>query len=60
MAQYAVLIYCSDSAHAPEASADTSAEVATCDQHADQLASAAVMTADPGAGGTSSNGFALP
>lgn len=45
MAQYAVLIYCSDSAHAPEASADNSDEVATCDQHADRLASAAVMTA---------------
>lgn len=45
MAQYAVLIYSSDSAHAPEATAKTSGEVAACDAHADALRSGAVMTA---------------
>lgn len=45
MAQFAVLIYGTDSAHAPGASADTSSEVATCDEHADTLASSAAMTA---------------
>jgi len=45
VALYAVLIYSADSAHAPKETADTSVEVATCDAHADQLASAAVMTA---------------
>jgi hypothetical protein len=45
MAQYAVLIYSVDSAHSPDASADTSPEVATCDEHAEALASAALMTA---------------
>ena len=34
MAQYAVLIYANDSAHAPEA---TPADTASCDQHADEL-----------------------
>ena len=34
MAQYAVLIYASDSAHAPEA---TPADTASCDEHADEL-----------------------
>src|SRR4051794_28695078 len=45
MALYAVLIYNVDSAHAPGETADTSVEVATCDEHADQLASTAQMTA---------------
>lgn len=45
VALYAVLIYSSDSAHAPEQTADTSVEIAVCNEHADQLASAAVMTA---------------
>ncbi len=35
MAQYAVLIYANDSAHAPEA---TAADTESCDQHADELA----------------------
>ncbi|OZV82214.1 hypothetical protein CA850_07855 [Micromonospora echinospora] len=34
MAQYAVLIYANDSAHAPEA---TAADTESCDQHADEL-----------------------
>ncbi|WP_432484325.1 YciI family protein [Kineococcus esterisolvens] len=37
MAQYAVLIYADDSAHAPDA---TAADTESCDQHADELASA--------------------
>ena len=45
MPVYAVLIYNSDSAHAPGEAADTSVEIATCDEHAVQLTSAAVMTA---------------
>ncbi len=45
MPQYAVLIYDDDSAHAPGATADTSEEVAACDEHADALTSSAVMTA---------------
>ena len=45
MAQYAVLIYDDDSAHAPGATAETSEEVAACDEHADVLTSRAVMTA---------------
>ncbi|WP_432487426.1 YciI family protein [Kineococcus sp. SYSU DK018] len=40
MAQYAVLIYADDSAHAPEA---TAADTASCDQHADELAAADSM-----------------
>ena len=40
MAQYAVLIYASDSAHAPQA---TPADTASCDQHADELAAADAM-----------------
>lgn len=40
MAQYAVLIYASDSAHAPEAAA---ADTASCDEHADELADAGSM-----------------
>lgn len=40
MAQYAVLIYADDSAHAPDASAE---ETATCDQHADELSAARSM-----------------
>jgi hypothetical protein len=45
MPQYAVLIYSGDSAHAPGATAETSEEVAACDEHADELTSGAVMTA---------------
>ena len=40
MAQYAVLIYASDSAHAPEA---TAADTRTCDDHADELVDAGSM-----------------
>jgi hypothetical protein len=40
MAQYAVLIYAADSAHAPDA---TKAETETCDDHADELAAAGSM-----------------
>ena len=40
MAQYAVLIYASDSAHAPEA---TAADTETCDEHADELVDAGSM-----------------
>jgi hypothetical protein len=42
MAQYAVLIYASDSAHAPEA---TSADTEVCDDHSDELAASGVMVA---------------
>lgn len=45
MAQYAVLIYSNDSAHAPGTTAETSQEVAACDEHAVELSSSAVMTA---------------
>ncbi len=45
MAQYAVLIYSTDSAHDPDATAETSEEVAACDEHADALGADAVMTA---------------
>lgn len=45
MPQYAVLIYSSDSAHAPGETAQTSEEVAACDEHADALSQSAVMTA---------------
>jgi hypothetical protein len=34
MAQYAVLIYATDSAHAPDAKPD---DIAECDEHADEL-----------------------
>ena len=40
MAQYAVLIYANDSAHAPEA---TAADTESCDQHADELAAGSSM-----------------
>jgi hypothetical protein len=40
MAQYAVLIYASDSAHAPDA---TAADTETCDDHADELADSGSM-----------------
>jgi len=40
MAQYAVLIYADDSAHAPDA---TAADTASCDEHADELAAADAM-----------------
>jgi hypothetical protein len=40
MAQYAVLIYANDSAHAPDA---TEADTESCDQHADELAAADAM-----------------
>ena len=42
MAQYAVLIYADDSAHAPEATAE---DTEVCDEHADELASAGSMIA---------------
>ena len=40
MAQYAILIYVHDSAHAPEA---TSADTETCDRHSDELAESGAM-----------------
>lgn len=40
MAQYAVLIYANDSAHAPGAAA---ADTASCDRHADELTAASSM-----------------
>ena len=40
MAQYTVLIYADDSAHAPEA---TAADTESCDQHADELTAADSM-----------------
>jgi len=45
MALFAVLIYASDSAHQPGQSAETCEDIATCDAHADELASSAAMTA---------------
>lgn len=45
MAVFAVLIYASDSAHAPGESAETSEEIATCDAHAEEMSSSAAMTA---------------
>lgn len=42
MAQYAVLIYADDSAHAPEA---TDADLESCDDHADELTAARSMRA---------------
>jgi len=42
MAQYAVLIYASDSAHAPDA---TPEDLETCDDHSDDLADSGVMIA---------------
>lgn len=44
MPQYAVLIYSADSAHAPGATAESSEELAACDEHADELTSTAMMT----------------
>ncbi|HEY7429580.1 MAG TPA: YciI family protein [Streptosporangiaceae bacterium] len=42
MAQYAVLIYAEDSAHAPDA---TPEDIETCDQHSDELTEAGAMLA---------------
>jgi hypothetical protein len=42
MAQYAVLIYADDSAHAPDATAE---DLAECDDHAGELAGAGSMVA---------------
>jgi hypothetical protein len=42
MAQYAVLIYAHDSAHAPEA---TQEDLETCDNHSDELVSSGVQLA---------------
>lgn len=42
MAQYAVLIYASDSAHAPDA---TAADIETCDEHAEELVGQDAMLA---------------
>jgi len=40
MAQFGVLIYVGDSAHAPEASSD---DIAECDSHADEMTAADAM-----------------
>jgi hypothetical protein len=40
MAQYAILIYAHDSAHAPDATPD---DLETCDQHSDELAESGSM-----------------
>jgi hypothetical protein len=40
MAQYAILIYAHDSAHAPDATAD---DLETCDRHSDELAASDSM-----------------
>lgn len=45
MGLFAVLIYASDSAHEPGESAETSEEIAVCDDHAEEMASSAAMTA---------------
>lgn len=45
MPQFAVLIYSDDSAHEADETAETSAEIAVCDEHAEELASTATMTA---------------
>lgn len=45
MPQYAVLIYSDDSAHEPDESAATSEDIAVCDDHAEELAAQATMTA---------------
>ena len=45
MPQFAVLIYSEDSAHEPDKTAATSADIETCDEHAVELASQAAMTA---------------
>ncbi|WP_137123401.1 YciI family protein [Segeticoccus rhizosphaerae] len=45
MALFAVPIYASDSAHEPGESAETSENIAECDEHADELLSSAAMTA---------------
>jgi hypothetical protein len=42
MAQYAVLIYARDSAHAPDA---TTEDIAECDDHADEVVAADAMVA---------------
>ena len=42
MAQYAVLIYAADSAHAPDATAE---DLETCDSHSDDLADSRAMVA---------------
>jgi hypothetical protein len=42
MAQYAILIYAHDSAHAPDA---TPADLETCDDHSDELAASDSMVA---------------
>lgn len=44
MPQFAVLIYSEDSAHEPDKTADTSTEIAACDDHAVALVSQATMT----------------
>lgn len=45
VAQFVVLIYSADSAHSPGETADTSRDIAECDQHAQTLKTAAAMTA---------------
>lgn len=44
MPQFAVLIYSDDSAHEADRTADTSADIAVCDEHASELASHASLT----------------
>jgi hypothetical protein len=44
MPLFAVLIYSEDSAHEPDRTADTSAKIAECDDHAVELVSRATMT----------------
>ena len=42
MAQYAILIYAHDSAHAPDATPD---DIETCDRHSDELSQSGSMVA---------------
>lgn len=44
MPQFAVLIYSDDSAHEPDRTAETSEDIAVCDDHAVELASQSTMT----------------
>lgn len=49
MAQFAVLIYSLDSAHTPGEDANTSPEIAECDDHAESLSSSTTpSTSSPG------------
>lgn len=44
MPQFAVLIYSDDSAHEPGRTAESSEDIAVCDDHATELAARATMT----------------